>query len=242
MLDASSAPAAMKYLLTQTRPMLKYWGLDKDVSMYNVDYVVAHSAASLVTSNYYNRYMALAREGKTVFGIPPNLLFDQKVIYLLPFYRETARFFSDEIRSILPFTTFIEGDGFFDENGQFVKIEDFVRRKKSERRYILKYGGTDLSRNWGSRSVYRLSGSDRSKLLTEANRLAKEGEIWLIQEDISRQSISNISNNIRQIIDKGFYVKLSAFYGIDRVLGIKVMARKHFKVHGQIDAYAGLGI
>lgn len=242
MLDAASAPTSMKYLFTQTRPLLKYWSLDDTVSMYNVDFVVAHSAASLVTCNFYNVYMKLAKEGKLKFCIPPNLLFDQKAIYLLPFHRRTSYLFTDEIRSIFPFTSFIENDGFYDSDGQFVRLCDFVKRKKSDRQYFLKYGGTDLSRNWGSRSVNRLSGSDCKVLLEKANNLSKKGEIWLLQEDVSNQFPINTSNDLTEIKNLGYHVKLSAFYGIEQLLGIKVMARKHFKVHGQADTYTGIGI
>jgi len=240
MLDAASAPVGMRYLFTQTRPMLKYWGLDKDVSMHDVDYVTAHSAASLVTSNYFDKYLSCARNGKLIFGIAPNLLFDQKAIYLLPFYRKTAHYFSDEIRRLFPFTTCIEGEGFYDLDGSFVLIKDFEKRPKSNRRYFLKYGGPDLSRNWGSRSVFRLSGSDCSRLLLKAKRLSDKGEIWLIQEDLSHDNAASISKDIKSIIHKGYHIKLSAFHGMNRLLGIKIMARKHFKVHGQSSTYAGL--
>jgi hypothetical protein len=242
MLDASSVPMGMRYLFAQTRPSIKYWGLDKDVNMADIDYVTAHSAASLITCNYYNKYLSSAIKGKTVFGIPPNLIFDQKVIYLLPFYRDTAYFFSEEIRDMFPFTSFIENGGFYDINGQFITIDEFSDKPKKDRGYFLKYGGADLSRNWGSRSVYRLSGSDCRKLLSEASKLSKKREIWLIQEDVSRNEISNISTDIRDIMNDNFHIKLSAFHGITGMLSIKVMARKHFKVHGQNDTYIGIAI
>lgn len=57
MLDAASEPSGMRYLFTQTRPMLKYWGIDKDISMHEVDYVTAHSVAALTACNYFDLYM-----------------------------------------------------------------------------------------------------------------------------------------------------------------------------------------
>jgi len=62
--------------------------------------------------------------------------------YLLPFYRETACFFSDEIRSIFPFTTYIEGDGFFDENGKF------LNRIKLPKGLDLNFLNSDLFYGW----------------------------------------------------------------------------------------------
>jgi len=239
MTDAASAPVGMKYLLAITSEKLKYWGINKNVIMDKVDYVTAHSAAALITSNYFNEYLKLAVEGKVIFGIPPNLIFDQKSIYLLPFYRLTSDLFSDEIRTLFPFTTLIENDGFFDKNGKFISIKEFANRSKKQRLYYLKYGGPNLCKNWGSRGVHRLDGSDCEKRLNEANNLSKNGEVWLLQEDVSKEDINETSDEIRAI---GEHIKLSAFNGICGQLGIRIMARSHFKVHGQSDTKIGLAI
>lgn len=242
MLDAASAPVGMRYLLAQTRSIIKYWGLDKEVNMSDIDYITAHSAASLITSNFYNNYLSLAIEGKMRFGIPPNLLFDQKAIYVLPFYRETSSLFSDKVRNLFPFTSIIENDGFYDNNNQFISIKDFVK-SKINRTYYLKYGGPNLNNNWGSRAVFRLSGKNCLKLLSDANERSKLGEVWLIQEDVSKDGLDNITNDLRDIIIKQkLHVKISAFHSCLETLGFKIMARKHFKVHGQVDTYTGIAI
>jgi hypothetical protein len=240
MLDASSSPSGMKYLFTQTRPSVKYWGLDKGFSMSDVDYLTAHSSASLITSNFYKSYLSKAIKGDIVFGIPPNLVIDQKAIYLLPFHRDTAEFFSNDIRNLFPFTTLIENNGFLNSYGQFITIEEFSKMHKKDRGYYLKYGGPDLNRNWGSRAVYRLSGNDCKKLLLEASIRSRNGEVWLIQEDVSQNELINTSIDLREIKNNKFHVKLSAFHSNIGMLGIKIMARKHFKVHGQHDTYVGI--
>lgn len=242
MLDAASVPHSMRYLMAITSN-LRYWGLDKEVNMHDIDYVVSHSVVSIVTSNYFKDYLSLAREGKLKFAIQPNLIFDEKAIYLLPFYRETYKCFSDEIRNIFPFTSIIESGGFYNEEGAFENIGDFCKRKPGDRKYYLKYGGPDISRNWGSRSVYRLSGNDCEMLLNMANELAKKGEIWLLQKEVSKELAPNASDEIVNLFEKQkMYLKLSSFYGKGELMGIKVMGRKHFKVHGQKDTYVGLGI
>lgn len=253
MLDAASAPLGMRYLFAQTRPKLLYWGIDRDVSMDDVHYVAAHSAASLTTSNYFNYYLRLAESGQLVFGISPNLMFDQKAIYLLPFFRLTKDQFIDEIRNIFPFTTYLEINnagqyGFHDSNGEFVNVDEFCKRKKSLRRYFLKYGGTDLSRNWGGRGIFRLdtgAKNDCIEKLGQVRTLVEKGEIWLIQDDSSRFEASEASPDINQIVSthkKSPHIKISAFYGSECAIGVKVMARVHYKVHGQKDTYVGIGV
>lgn len=242
MLDAASVPYSMRYLQYITSKYMSYWGLSNNVKMNNIDCLISHSVTSSVTSNYFKTYMHMALEGKLVFSTPPNLIFDEKAIYVLPFYKKTKDFFSEEIRSIFPYTAIIENGGFFDENGEFVLIDDFVNRKPHERKYYLKYGGPDTDRNWGSRSVFRLTENDCKKLLSQADILTRKGEVWLIQKDVSKNILDVYSQDIENILHDKNHIKLSGYYGTDRLFGVKIMARHHFKVHGQSDTLVGLGV
>lgn len=242
MTDAASVPCSIRYLMAIT-DKIQYWGINEAVSMSDVDCLISHSVTSTVSSNYFKDYIEKNREGKMIFAISPNIIFDEKVIYLLPFYRKTKHLFGKEIRELFPFTTIIENNGFFDEEDNFVKIEEFSKKKPSERKYFLKYGGPDTNRNWGSRSVYRLSGNDCYKLLERASALSKKGEIWLIQKDVSTEVTGSISDDIDDLLyNKKLHIKLSAYYGSDEFMGAKIMGRRHFKVHGQEDTYVGLGV
>lgn len=243
MVDAASVPYSTRYLQAITSNYIKYWGLNHEVKMDEIDCVISHSVISITTSNYFKTYLQKAEDKKIVFSTPPNLIYDEKAIYILPFHRKTKAFFPEEIRSIFPFTTFIENNGFFDEHNNFVSLDNFIKRKPRDRKYYLKYGGPDTNRNWGSRTVFRLSGNDCERLLMKANALAQKGEIWLIQKDVS-QNTSDIfyPQDIANILSEGNHVKISGYYGIHKLFGIKVMARHHFKVHGQEDTFVGLGI
>lgn len=242
MLDAASVPYSMKYLMKITSS-LRYWGISKEVTMHDIDCLISHSVISTTTCNFFEDYLLRAKSGKLVFAIPPNIIFDEKAIFVLPFYRETRNFFSKEIRNLFPFTSIIENNGFFDENDRFISIANFCKRKPRDRKYFLKYGGPNTNKNWGSRSVFRLSGNDCQKLLDSANTLTKEGEIWLIQKDVSKEIPRIITEDIDELIhQKKQYIKFSAYYSPVNLMGVKVMARKHFKVHGQADTSIGIGI
>jgi len=241
MIDAASVPYSTRYLQYITSDKIKYWGLSCDVKMNAIDCLISHSVVSSTTSNYFKTYLQMATEGKLVFSTSPNLIYDEKAIYVLPFHRRTKSFFSEEIRSIFPYTTIVENGGFYDEGGEFVLIEDFIKRKPHERKYYLKYGGPDTDRNWGSKTVFRLNGNDCEKLLNYANKLSQKGEIWLIQEDVSQNISDDVSQDIEGILKEKNHVKISGYYGSDRLFGVKVMARHHFKVHGQEDTLVGLG-
>lgn len=244
-LDAASNPTSMRYLLALTHNEIGYWGMDANVQMDDLDCVVAHSASSLTTLNHYRKYYEKATLKKLRFILPPNLLFDQKSIYLLPFLEETKHFFSEEIRQMFPYTTYIYEEKFCLDNGEYISVDDFIALPPSKRRYYLKYGGPNTNKNWGSKSIYRLNRNDCKSLLKRACELSTKGEIWLIQKDIttfSDKTSLDYSDEINKIINDGNHIKLSAFYTPYNYLGCKVMYRKHFKVHGQRDTYTGLGI
>ena len=239
MLDAASVPHSMRYLMAITADYISYWGIDEKVAMDNVDYVIAHSVKSLMASNFFRSYLKRCAAGELHFGISPNIIFDEKAIYALPFHRLTFDYFTDEIRNLFPFTTVIENDGFFDENGVYHPIQDLMR---SEKIYYLKYGGPDTDRNWGSRAVFRLKGNNIENYLNMACDKTRKGEVWLLQEDVSKKYPVGLSLDLEKLIAKKNHIKLSAYYARNLVLGTKVMARHHFKVHGQNDTYVSIGI
>lgn len=244
MLDAASAPDSIRYLCAETARDLRYWGLSDEVSMFNVDFVISHSAASLVASNAYLRYMQLALSGRRIFSTPPNLLFDQKVIYLLPFYRRTRHIFLDEERAIFPYTALIEDDGFYSISDQFVPLSSWKNwARKNSTRWYLKYGGPSLEKNWGGRAVFRLGGNDTNRLLQRAVEGTRRGEIWILQEDseLLKRHASDF-HFISQGIALPEHMKISGFYASGRLIGVKIMLREHFKVHGQADTVISIGI
>ncbi len=242
--DAASVPSSIRYLISIT-DKIKYWGYSSDVSMHDIDCIISHSVVSTVATNFFVDYLQMAKEGKLLFGISPNLIFDEKAIYLLPFHRKTMHYFSDSVRKLFPYTSLIENNGFYNSDGSFVTIDRFVNLPPRDRKYYLKYGGPDTNRNWGSRSVYRLSGNDCESLLKSAAIKASKGEVWLIQEDESKTiEPGSLSHDLQDLIfNKKLHIKLSSFYGLsNQPMGRKVMGRHHFKVHGQKDTFIGLGI
>lgn len=62
-------------------------------------------------------------------------------------------------------------------------------------------------------------------------------------KEVSKELVPDASEEIVNLFEnQKMYLKLSSFYGKGELIGIKVMGRKHFKVHGQKDTYVGLGI
>lgn len=240
LIDNASVPWGMRYFIESTRPSIAYWGYDSDVDPLELDLVRTHSFFGLAAENLFRIRLQLAKEGKTKFDLPPNVLFDQKAPLVLPFLADTRAQFSDRVRALFPYTAVLEKDGFVDENGDFVFWDDFVSWPPSRRNYFLKYAGPDVSRNWGSRAVYRLKETHASKRIHEAIADAKVGKPWVIQAGESKKQQVTLLDSSGSVVRESRVEKVSAFYGPGGLIGAKVMYRNHFKVHGQDDTALGL--
>ncbi|MGA3080577.1 MAG: hypothetical protein ABSD44_04240 [Terracidiphilus sp.] len=183
----------------------------------------------------------MAAEGRVRFDLPPVLVFDEKIALCLPFLDETRSHFTDAIREILTYSHPVLENGFKDENGQWITIQDFLKRRPSERKYFLKYAGCDVAVNWGSRSVFRLNDRQAAAHLTRAVEDAKSGRFWLIQPEISeKEHIEYFTRVDRCAVRRQFTAKYSCFYGPTKLIGMRTMHRRHYKVHGQDDTVLGL--
>ena len=243
LLDNASNPTSMRYLIATTQPPLRYWGYERSVRNDECDFVRSHSFYGLVAENLFKKRVRDAAEGRVLFDLPPAIVFDQKMPLCLPFLEETRDRFSDWIRAILCYSTPVFEDGFADVNGEWVTIENFLKRPPSQRRYFVKYAGSDVSLNWGSRGVFRLSDKKGAELLRMAAVDASRGRFWLIQPEVSgKEQVVYINRVDGNPIQETLTSKVSCFYGPTRLVGIRTMHRRHFKVHGQDDTVLGLAV
>jgi hypothetical protein len=219
----------------------KYWGFNPQVSNSNIHFVRGHSVYSIINENLFKYRLKQVDLGHTVFDLPPLVIFDQKLIYSLPFLKQTSHLFSDDIRDALVYTTVVFPTGFWDINGEFVSIDEFLKRPPKLRKYYLKYGGCDTSLNWGSRAVFRLDTKMASKQLQQATEDFKRSRPWIIQPALGeKEDIEYCSREEKSNEFKRFPAKYSTFYGPSGLYAVRSHHRQSTKVHGQPDAVVGL--
>lgn len=235
-LDNASGPAGMRFFIEKTRPYAKYWGIDYDIWPANCNFIRNHSFFGLCADNEFQSRITRVGNGIT-YDLPPHVLFDQKASLVLPFWSLTRELFSDTIRDLFVFTTPLLPSG-IELPDKFVTIDEFAQLPRSRRSYYLKYAGSDVSLNWGSRAVYRLSnisGDSCRDLLKQCMAGYKKGQIWLIQEERTQNDdIAYLTRDGCRHTEK-LRAKFSAFYGPIACLGVLAMHRHHNKVHGQKD-------
>lgn len=251
LLDNASAPAGVRYFIQETTPYIRYWGLDSSIQKADdCQFIRSHSFFGLCGENYFNERVRNLKNGipgkkntihKFKFDFPPYVLFDQKATLALPFWSKTRKFFNDELRNLFVFSSPIINETLELEDG-ICSIEEFSKRPQSLRGYYLKYAGSDVSINWGSKAVTRLSniGSEKCLLiLKKCIEEGKKGKIWLIQKEYNekKEVVFWNRNNIQE--KNLFNAKTSCFYGPFGLLGIVVSYRKHYKVHGQPETIIG---
>lgn len=236
--DNCSIPAGIRYFIQQTRPDVKYWGIDKDIKQLDCNFIRTHSFFGLCGENYFNLRLTLPPE-KLLYDFPPYVLFDQKATLVLPFWNKTRQYFSDEIRDILIFSSPICNDKIQLENGEELTIEEFSALPQSQRCYYIKYAGSNVSINWGSRSVERLSNLGSQKCFELLKRCQTDyisGKIWLIQKEVKEKNTITYKERDGVINQESLNSKFSAFYGPSNLIGVVGTYSKKHKVHGQSDS------
>lgn len=239
--DNSSRPGGVLYFIQRTRPKLRYFGFDSGVEAMNCRLVRSHSVYGLVAENYFKDRLEKAAKGEIFFDLPPNLLFDSKGSLALPFWSETAQYFSQETRNLICRSVPVLPDGIEIDDGKKLSIDEFSRLPRNKRRFYLKYAGSDVSINWGSRAVFRLcNDSEKScqeRLQNAANDFTK-GRPWIIQEEsYLKEKVAYKPRDSRVDVNEK-HVNMRGFYGPLGLLGLMILYREHFKVHGQPDTVA----
>lgn len=247
LVDNASAPAGVNYFIKESMPYIKYWGKSSDIkSAEECHFVRTHSFYGLCGENNFKVRLNGIKDGIALgkgkkchfkYDFPPYVLFDQKATLVLPFWSKTRDKFSDEIRKLFAFSSPILDNEIELEEG-VTTIREFSQRPQSQRKYYLKYAGVDVSINWGSKAVTRLSNIGKDKcevLLNKCVMDSKKGKIWLLQKEETEQNEVTFWNKKGKITQQKLNTKYSCFYGFYGVVGLVASYRRFYKVHGQPD-------
>ena len=109
---------------------------------------------------------------------------------------------------------------------------------QSRRSYYLKYAGSSIALNWGSRAVYRLSNLGSGACLDFLRQCLsgyERGQIWLLQKEEAQEDEITFLARDGTVHTQHLRAKFSGYYGPGGCLGVMAWHRQHFKVHGQDD-------
>ncbi|MDY0361157.1 MAG: hypothetical protein RBR08_06880 [Desulforegulaceae bacterium] len=237
LIDNASIPWGMRYFILQTRKHgIKYFGYDKNITSYDCNFIRSHAFFGLMADNFRRFRLEKYEKNELDYDLFPCVLFDQKMPLIFPFHEKTKKYFSDEIRDIFPFSSLVTPQGLNLEEGNNISIDDFCRLPQSKRKYFLKYAGSDLEINWGSKSVFYLGKESQIRcknILENVLKGYKYRKKWKIQKAyFTKDENAEYISRENEILKEKAYSKFSGFYGPNGLMGILVMQRTFPKVHG----------
>ena len=237
--DNASRPHGARYFIQRTRERgVKYFSYDRDITPQDCNFVRSHDFITLPHHNFFTERMERCNREEVTFDLSPSALFDGKVILAWPFWSQTRSHYDDEIRALFPFTNVVRPDGVELPDGTHVTLDDFCRIPRPQRNYYLKYAGTDIALNWGSKTVYSastLSNAQCRELLDTIVQDSQRGRCWVLQEGCQLREPVTALGRDGELSETMAHSKFSGFYGPDGLLGILVMQKASHKVHGSSD-------
>ena len=237
LVDSASRPHGARYFIQKSRANgIRYFSYDADVNSRDCNLIRSHDFFSLLHHNFFNERLERCAKNEVLFDLPPLALFDTKYILAWPFWSKTREFFSDEIRAIFPFTAVIEEDAIEWEDGRTLTFREFSDIPNKQRNYFVKYAGTDVAINWGSKAVFSTKSLSRVKCVARMEEIAKDvanGRPWILQKAVfTKQRLDYLCPTTGDVVEFEGNGKWSNFYGPTGLLSQLVMSRNAHKVHG----------
>jgi len=227
--------ASESYFAQKARRFVRYYGYDKGVRPLDCNFIRAHHYLMLVDEALFTRRREAWAAGALHYDAPPIAIYQQKVQMCLPFWPLTRRFYSDAVRELFPYTCLVTPQGMVLEDGEAISIAQFCALPRRSREYYLKYGGPDMSQNWGAMAVYNLAKlSHRACLHLLERTLAGPGH-WIMQRACTETCEIEYVQRDLTIAPLRVHPKYSCFYGPDGLLGVLNMYETFYKVHGSTE-------
>jgi hypothetical protein len=236
--DTAGLPHESMYFAHAVRAAderVRYRGIDGGIMPADCNFIRSHSYPSLVAEDLFRLRIRQIGGNGIRFDHPPLPIFDQKLPMCLPFHPETAPLFTDAHRQLFPYSALVLKGKIRLESGDIIGVDEFIRLSPEDRRFFLKYAGTDSTRNYGSRAVHRLadlSPDQLARLFGEVARDAARGEPWMIQREVRHQDDITFLSRDGARRTATLTGRISSFYGPTRPLGKLFLASPETAVHG----------
>ncbi len=222
--------ASESYFAQKARRFVRYYGYDKGVRPLDCNFVRGHHYLILVDEALFARRREAWAAGTLHYDVPPIAIYQQKVQMCLPFWPLTRRFYSDAVRELFPHTCLVTPQGMVLEDGEEVTIAQFCALPRRRREYFLKYGGPDMSWNWGAMAVYNLAKLSHRACLDLLQRVVGEPGHWIMQRACTQSCEVDYVQRDLSVARLKVHPKYSCFYGPGGLLG--VLNETFYKVHG----------
>ncbi|HEY3911230.1 MAG TPA: hypothetical protein VGM07_15260 [Stellaceae bacterium] len=227
--------ASESYFAQKARRFVRYYAYDKGVRPLDCNFVRAHHYLVLVDESLFTRRREAWSAGCLHYDVPPISIYQQKLQMCLPFWPVTRHFYSDAVRELFPYTCLVTPQGMVLEDGEEISISQFCALPRRRREYFLKYGGPDMSKNWGAMAVYNLAKLSQRACLDLLERVIGGPGYWVMQRACTQTcEVDYVQRDLSVARLRG-HPKYSCFYGPGGLLGVLNMYETFYKVHGSAE-------
>lgn len=241
-MDGSTNPSGMRFFIQQTRAQgIRYYGYDRGLAPHDCNFIRHHIYATHWCDKHVEDRMARCDAGTLRYDLPPSVLFSQKIPMIFPFWDKTKAFYSDDIRTLFPYTQLITPEGIVMEDGAIVSIDQFCQRPRSQRAYYIKYASSDLTLCSRGKGVFYAKTFSREKMRAFFDRILQgypQKKYWVLQTaHVPKNTTTYLTrDNARK--ETPVHAKMSSFYGPDGLMGMLLMQHPFYKVHGSQETIA----
>lgn len=224
-----------------------YASPDRPTDLNGTNVVVAWASDSIVDESladlgFWDKYV---NGNLSLLGSPLDFLACKTAI-ALPFHPWTKKYYSSAVRSIFPETIIVDrsnGPGLPTDDGRCVPWESVHELPRSQRRWILKYGGLGDWRACGSTAVFDLevAKSQTQQLIGMALADAKRKDVWIVQRKIDQTYKIPVWRNNNELEEAKAHMRFGCVYYFPQEGGVSVLGgtslfNRNWKVHGNVNS------
>lgn len=197
----------------------------------------------------YNGLYALYQrfsKGEIIIDPPPNMLLESKILPAIMNHERYGDLFTEKERTLFPQTSLITKALQIKHEKGILSLDTIATLPKSARRYIIKYAGANMKRNFGGKNVFLLSAYSKKGARDLLHYALKDWQLykepWIIQENVSHKEIMSWKGEDATRYTQPLYRLLRSYFLNDekkkqiKHIGSLLFLRSFFKVHACSDS------
>lgn len=245
-IDGSTNPAGTRFFIQRTRAAgLRYRGYDRGIGPRDCNFVRHHIFQSHECDKFQPERRLRCEAGELWYDLPPLAIFSEKIPQILPFWEKTRSLYSDRVRDLFPYTALVTPAGVRMEDGTTVGVDEFCRMPAAKRTFFLKYASSDLTLCSRGKGVFYAKTWSRGKLRAFFDEILAgwdKGKYWILQTAHLPHARATYLTRHGELAEAKVHSKISTFYGPDGLMGILLMQRPFYKVHGTLETITTIAV
>jgi len=194
------------------------------------------NAATLAQTEAGLEILRSCLAGKVAIEPPLNMLYDCKSPMVWVHHPETAKFFSDDVRALIPPAALLPLSNLerFRLGSSELTINEIFEFSNDKRTFVIKYAGPSIEYGFGGRAVYSLACTHKRarEIIDDARNQIWKGHPWIIQpQDHAKYPTWRLEGD--SVVSEEMYARLLFYYSrSDSLFAGQANFNRNWKVAG----------